>query len=278
MLSTLGHTGHVPAPSDLVVTLADVPRRVRVVFAGEVVADSERVRMLRETRYTPRYYFPWEDVRRDLLVASPRTEHAHGKGEASYWSLRVGDRVSEGAVWAFPQPVEDLPELAGLASFDWLRVDAVFEEDEQVYVHPRDPTTRIDIFDSSRHVEIKVGGLTLADSRRPRMLFESSLGLARFYLPPLDVRLDLLAASDTRTQCPYKGTASYWSASVGDEVLTDLVWGYPTPLAESARIAGRLCFFDEFVDTFVDGVLRPRPETKWKYAGPDAYTWTPVEE
>lgn len=260
------------------VTLAEVPRRVRVVLGGRVVADSERVVMLRETRYTPRYYFPWDDIRRDLLVPSPRTEWSPCKGEASYWSLHVDGRVGEDAVWAFTAPISSCPNISGLASFDWLVVDSVFEEDEQVFVHPRDPHTRIDVFDTSRHVEVRIGDLSLADTRRARMLFESSLGFARFYVPPLDVRRDLLVPSTTVTECPYKGTASYWSVLVGEDVVPDLVWTYPSPLAESARLAGLVCFFDEFVDTYVDGVLRPRPATKWKYHGPNAYTWTPSED
>jgi uncharacterized protein (DUF427 family) len=139
-------------------------------------------------------------------------------------------------------------------------MEAWFEEDEQVFTHPRSPYTRVDILDSSRHVQVEVAGVTVADSTRPRVLFETGLP-PRFYLPKLDLRLDLLEPSDKVTHCPYKGQARYWSVRAGAAVHPDLAWSYPTPLPESQRIAGLVTFYDEKVDVFLDGVRQDRPDS-----------------
>jgi uncharacterized protein (DUF427 family) len=141
-------------------------------------------------------------------------------------------------------------------------MDAWFEEDEEVYVHPRDPHTRVDILPSSRHVEVVVNGVTVADSHQPRLLFETGLP-TRYYLPLVDVRLDLLHPSDTTTRCPYKGTAGYWSVEAGGQVVPDLAWIYRAPAAESVRIAGLACFYNEKVELYVDGVHQEQPHTKF---------------
>src|SRR5690606_20200851 len=117
---------------------------------------------------------------------------------------------------------------------------------------------RVDVLSSSRHVRIEVNGVTVADSRSPRLLFETGLP-TRYYLPKTDVRLDLLEPTDTVTHCPYKGTAEYWSVN-GEK---DLAWSYRTPLPESEKIAGLIAFYDEKVDVYVDGVRQDRPTTKF---------------
>jgi uncharacterized protein (DUF427 family) len=138
-------------------------------------------------------------------------------------------------------------------------MDEWLEEDEPVYFEARDPYTRVDILASSRHVRIELNGVTLADSRSPRILFETGL-VARHYLPISDLRMELLRPSDTETYCPYKGTAAYWSVEVAGQLYPDLVWIYRTPLPESQKIAGLACFYNEKVDVFLDGVQQPRPK------------------
>jgi uncharacterized protein (DUF427 family) len=100
----------------------------------------------------------------------------------------------------------------------------------------------------------------VADSTHPRVLFETGLP-PRFYLPKLDVRLDLLAPSEKVTHCPYKGQARYWSVRAGGTLHPDLAWSYPTPLPESEKIAGLVCFYDEKVDVSLDGVPQDRPQS-----------------
>lgn len=141
-------------------------------------------------------------------------------------------------------------------------MDAWFEEDEEVFTHPRDPYTRLDILPSSRHVRVEVDGMTIAESTSPRLLFETGLPV-RYYLPKTHVRMDLLTASDTESHCPYKGQAEWWSVRVGDTVREDLAWSYRTPLPESQKISGLVAFYDEKVDIYIDGVLQQRPHTKF---------------
>jgi len=248
---------------DYKVTLEASPRRVRVKFNGEWVADSTAAHLLFETRHLPVYYFPRGDVRMDLMAPTDHHTFCPYKGRASYWTIRVGDKSSENAVWGYPDPYDEVPALKDFVAFYWDRVDGWFEEDEEIFVHPRDPYKRIDAIASSRHVQVVVGGEIVADTKRARFLFETRLP-TRYYIPPEDVRMDLLAPSDKTTACPYKGKARYWSVKIGQEVFPDTVWGYPDPIAECPKIKGHLCFFNELVDEIrVDGVAVPRPITPW---------------
>jgi uncharacterized protein (DUF427 family) len=111
-------------------------------------------------------------------------------------------------------------------------------------------------------VRVSLDGETLADSRHTKVLFETGLP-PRFYIPPDDVRQDLLEASDRRTACAYKGFASYWSVRVGEELEPDLVWFYVHPLHDAADIRGLLAFFNERIDLDVDGERWERPPTQW---------------
>lgn len=237
-------------------------RRVRVFFGGEAVADSSRTLYLFETGHLPVYYFPREDVRFDLLEATSHRTHCPYKGDASYYTVVAGGRRYENAVWAYPDPIESVPELADYMAFYWDLADAWYEEDDEVFRHPRDPYHRVDVLHSSRHVQIRVGGVLVAETRRPRLLFETGLPV-RYYVPKLDVRLDLLTPSPTRTRCPYQGEAVYWSVQAGGETLEDLVWSYPAPVPQAPKIENLLAFFNEKADITVDGVSQERPVTKW---------------
>ena len=141
-------------------------------------------------------------------------------------------------------------------------MDAWYEEDDEVYVHPRDPYKRIDVLHSSRHVRVVIAGETVAETRRPCLLFETGLP-TRYYVPREDVRMDLLEPTELTTRCPYKGMASYWSVRVGDYVAENGVWSYSDPIPECAKIKDRLCFYNERVDLYVDGELQSRPQTMW---------------
>jgi uncharacterized protein (DUF427 family) len=185
------------------------------------------------------------------------------KGEASYWTLRVGDRVAENAVWAYPHPLPERADLADYVAFYWHMMDAWFEEDDEVFVHPRSPYHRVDVLNSSRHVQVVVGGEVVADTHRPRLLFETGLP-TRYYIPPLDVRMDLLEPTDRETRCPYKGRARYWSVRIGDRVFRDLVWSYSPSLPECPKINDLVCFYNERVDAIlVDGERQEIPKTPW---------------
>lgn len=229
------------------VEILSTPKRVRAVFGGEAVADSTSVLIVRETRHMPVYYFPVGDVRSDLLVPTDQRTHCPYKGEASYWTLAAGGREAENAVWSYLDPLPEVGGLAGHLAFYWGRMDGWYEEDEEVFVHPRDPFVRIDLRESRRRVRVMLAGETVADTTRALFLFETGHP-PRYYIPAKDVRTDVLRPSEKRTGCPYKGFARYWSAAVGGGVFDDIVWSYPEPFEEVARIRDHLCFYDERVD------------------------------
>ena len=240
----------------------DSPRRVRAAFAGETVVDSRRPKLLHEHRRLPVYYFPEADVRMDLLEPTEHSTHCPLKGDASYWSVRVGDNVAENAAWSYPEPIEGAPSLAGHLAFYWEKLDEWFEEDEQVFGHARDPYHRIDVVPASRLVRVTVNGEVVAESRRAKALFEAGLP-TRWYLPPEDVRTELLVPSDTKTRCAYKGLASYYSVRAGGEVIADLVWYYADPKRDAQDVKDFLCFYNEKVELEVEGEREERPTTQW---------------
>src|SRR5882724_3696893 len=194
---------------DYKVTLEPSPRRVRVKFNGETIADSTNAHLLFETRHLPVYYFPRADVRMDLLTATDHHTFCPYKGEASYWTIGVGNRAAENAIWGYPEPYDEVPQLKDFVAFYWDRVDHWYEEDEEIFVHARDPYKRVDVVPSSRHVQVILGGEIVADTRQARFLFETRLP-TRYYIPPEDLRMDLLAPSNKATACPYKGKAGYY--------------------------------------------------------------------
>jgi uncharacterized protein (DUF427 family) len=193
-------------------------KRIRATRGGDVIVDSIRTQYVWVDRPFPAYAFPRDDIRLDLLSENEWAE--------------AGD---------------------GLVRLAWGAMDHWFEEDEEVIVHPRDPHTRVDILASSRAVRVDILGVTVAETDQPRILFETGLP-PRYYLPLTSVRIDLLRPSSLRTQCPYKGTASYWSVEVDGQVAENVVWTYPSPLPESQKIVGLVCFYNDRVDLYVDGV------------------------
>jgi uncharacterized protein (DUF427 family) len=235
-------------------------KRVRAFLGGAVVADTTRPILVWEVPYYPAYYVPLADVRAELeedggSVRSP------SRGDGRTHTVRAGGREARGAALRYPD--SPIAELRDLVRLDWDAMDAWFEEDEEVFTHPRNPYTRVDILASSRHVRIEVAGVTVAESTSPRLLFETGLPV-RYYLPKPHVRLDLLLPTDTVSHCPYKGQAQWWSVRTPDgEILADLAWAYRTPLPESQKIAGLIAFYDEKVDVEVDGVRQERPVTKF---------------
>ena len=235
-------------------------KRVRAFLGGAVVADTTRPVLVWEVPYYPAYYVPLEDVRAEL-VADGGSAHSPSRGDGRTFTVRAGGREAPGGALRYDD--SPIPELRGLVRLDWHAMDAWFEEDEEVFTHPRDPHTRVDILASSRHVRIEVAGVTVAESAAPRLLFETGLP-PRFYLPKPHVRLDLLVPSETVSHCPYKGQAEWWSVRAPDgEIHADLAWSYRAPLPESQKIAGLVAFLDEKVDVHVDGVARERPRTKF---------------
>lgn len=239
-------------PRKGLIYLDPFPRRIRARAGGETIVDSTGARLLHESGLLPVLYFPQDEVRMDLLEPSELVTHCPWKGDARHHTLRVGTTTAENVAWSYPEPLDGAPPLAGLIAFYFDRLDEWLEEDEPLTVHVRDPYTRTDILDSSRHVRVEIDGETVAETIRARALYETGLP-TRWYIPPEDVRSELLEPSATRTGCAYKGTASYHSVRIGDTLHEDVVWHYPEPLRDAERIRGRLCFFNERATVLVDG-------------------------
>ena len=173
--------------------------------------------------------------------------------------MRVGDvdRPSSASVLG-PSKVEGLDDTV---RFSWSAFDAWFEEDEQVFVHPRNPYTRVDALRSSRHLRVESKGVVLAETSSPVLCFETGLP-TRYYIDRTDVDFTHLVPSDTQTECPYKGTTSgYWSAEVELRIHPDISWTYDFPTRELLPIAGLIAFYNEKIDLFLDGVELERPRT-----------------
>jgi uncharacterized protein (DUF427 family) len=235
-------------------------KRVRALLAGQPVCDTTAARYVWEVPTYPAYYVPLSDVAATLLPTD-EVRHSPSRGDGTVYDVRVpsGATARSAALRYLDSPIEELRDLVRVdwgAGLEWL------EEDEPVYTHPRDPYTRVDILASSRHVRVEVDGVTVAESRSPRELFETHLP-PRYYLPMTDVRLELLEPSESVTHCPYKGAATYWTLVLDGRRYEDFVWCYRMPLPESQKVAGLLCFYNEKVDLYVDGVLQERPHTKF---------------
>jgi len=251
-------------------------KRIRGTLGGSTVVDSTSALLVWEPeRVVPTYAVPSADVAADLIPSGERIDEP--AGIPAMGAPQLGDRPvldpsipfavhtttgepltarAGGAEAAAFRPSD--PALDGYVLLEFEAFDAWYEEDEPNVAHPRDPFHRIDIVHSSRHVLVELDGATLAESTRPCLLFEPPLPV-RCYLPREDVRTDLLAPSDTRTACAYKGQASYLSTATDD----DLAWYYPEPLREAAEVAGRIAFFNERADVVIDGERRERPVTPW---------------
>jgi len=235
----------------------------RLRLGEELIADSRRALVhvqygpgLVPRSFLPTYYLPAGDVVSGVLVDP--VEDAAG---FTVWTVAAGDRRAQGAAWAHRAPPPPLAALAGLVTFSWSDPLTWWEEDETLLAHARDPHKRVDVVASSRRVRVEVDGELLADSRRPLLLFETLMPV-RYYLPPEDVRVELVP-SETTSMCPYKGIARWWSARGTHRSIEDIAWSYPSPIAENPRIAGLICFRNERVDLTVDGQGLDRPLTPW---------------
>jgi len=221
-------------------------KRVRVFFNRQFILDTKQAKLVWFKPYYPLYCFKQEDLPNKFLSKSPT---AQSSDDRSVYDLVLGDKKVEGAVTKYTKG-----ELEGLLNIRWDAADAWFEEDEQIYVHPKDPYKRVDVLQSSRHVQIKLNGVELANTTKPRLLFETSLHV-RTYIPLTDCRLDLLSHSDLTTECPYKGVSNYYNVTLPNgEKHENIVWYYRTPQLECAEIKGFLAFYDEKVEVYFDGV------------------------
>ena len=235
-----------------------VPRRIRAVVAGETVVDTVRALYVWEWPPYPQYYIPIDDVRPGVLVPTGHRQHSP-RGEVELHGLQVAGVDRPRAAQVLRQ--SDVQGLSGTVHFEWAAMDSWFEEDERVFVHPRNPYTRVDALRSTRSVRVELDGTVLAESSSSVMVFETGLP-TRYYLNRTEVDFAQLTATDTVTECPYKGTTTgYWSAHVGDRVHRDLAWSYDFPTRQLLPIAGLIAFYNERVDIVLDGRRLERART-----------------
>jgi len=224
----------------------DFPRRLRAVVAGRVVADTLGAKLLYETAIPPVPYIPLADIDATVLTRTDTQTHCPYKGDASYWTITVGDRVVPDALWAYEEPRPEAAWLRGYGALYWDKVDEWYVEEDRV-ARLRDPYHRVDVHTGSRPVVVRAAGVEIARCARPAMVFETGAP-PRAYLPRGDVADGVLVPSPTRSRCPYKGEATFFSARVGDRVLEDVAWSYEAPEREAEPVAGLVAFDGEEID------------------------------
>ncbi|KDR68575.1 hypothetical protein GALMADRAFT_256838 [Galerina marginata CBS 339.88] len=231
----------------------DCAKRIRVYHKGVCLIDTKKAKFIWLHPYYPVYGFLKADLPSWYLKVEDKNP-AENATEVHIGLTVGGDpNLKDVITFYLTGPLE------GLATIKFDAVDAWFEEDEQIFLHPRDPYKRIDILQSSRHVRVEVNGVEIANTRAPRLLFETGL-MVRTYIPKTDCRMDLWQPSTLTTKCPYKGTANYYSVVLSSgETFEDIVWWYPTTTHESSSILGFVVFYDEKVDVWVDGEKQERP-------------------
>lgn len=250
---------------------------IRATAGSRTVVDTRRALLVWEPRrVVASYAVPDEDVLAELVpwdgrvaggqpvtiedgtpVLDPSSPFAAHTASGTALTIRTPDADLTAAAFR-PDDVD----LAGYVVLDWDAFTQWYEEDEPVMGHPHDPFDRIDCLRSSRRVQIAHEGITLADTTRATLLFETPLP-PRFYIPREDVDLDLLERTGSHTTCAYKGVASYWSARVGHSLLADIAWSYEDPLHDAVPVRDLIAFFTERLDLTIDGDAQPRPRTPW---------------
>jgi uncharacterized protein (DUF427 family) len=247
-----------PQPIVPVDHVEPVPRRIRAELGGRLVLDTTRALYLWEWPPYPQFLIPAGDVDPEVLVDEEHVSNL-SRGRVARVGLRVGDVERAGAGRRYLEST--IPGIVDTIRFDFAALDAWYEEDERIFVHPRNPYARVDAVRSGRTVRVELDGLVLAESSAPIAVFETGLP-TRWYVERMAVDLSHLRPSDTETACPYKGrTTGYWSVQTGESLHPDLAWTYDFPTAPLLPIAGLVAFYDEKVDVFLDGVEQERPVT-----------------
>ncbi|WP_323959253.1 DUF427 domain-containing protein [Arthrobacter sp. JZ12] len=253
------------------------PKRIRANLNGGTIVDTQRALLVWEPRrVTPILAVPEDDLAATLSqqteescgqefpfagmldgppVLDPRTAFSRHTTAGTPLTLSSADRTLPGAAF---RPDDDALGGYVLLDFDVL---TWWEDDEPIIGHPRDPFHRVDIRRTSKHIAVQCEGTLLAETTRAELLYETMLP-PRTYIPPDDVRLDLMEPSTTTTVCPYKGQASYYSFA-GSSGPLDVAWTYDSRFPDATQIHGLICFFDERADILVDGIQQERPHTPW---------------
>jgi len=226
-------------------------KRYRVLFNGTYVADSINTHYVWEHNYYPYAYFPVKDVQTKYLSEADQKKDApeavNGFAKSKVLKLTVGNKSTDAVTQVLEGP------LKGYVRFQFDAVDAWFEEDTPIYVHPKDPYKRVDVLPSTRHIQVKISDTLVAETNAPTLLFETLLP-TRYYMPKTAFKWEYIEESNTITKCPYKGEANYYSVNINGKKHEDVIWWYKYPASESLGIIGLASFYNSKVDIYIDGV------------------------
>ncbi|GAB7359499.1 hypothetical protein MBLNU230_g6144t1 [Neophaeotheca triangularis] len=242
------------------------PRLVQIVFAHTYIARTTSALYVWEHPYYPQFYLPTSAFPNFDSIFTPQTPITHpttGAVLATQLKLTLGSRTTTEIIHFAADLSGAAAPLADLVKISFAAVDQWLEESTPIHVHPKDPFKRIDILHSTRPIKVSIAGRTIAESSSAMHLYETGLP-ARFYLPLTAVDVGVLRRTETRTQCPYKGEAEYYSVDLrgeGGERWEDVVWFYDRPALECAKVEGLCCFYNEKVDIELDGEMLARPDT-----------------
>ena len=239
----------VPQPLPKTLLYAEpLRRRMRVLFDGKWIADSESVVLLFEPGHYPMAYFPKSDISASVLERTEYTTQHHELGSTSWYVVRAGEKTAPRGAWEHTNLPDYATEFRGRVAFAWPAMDAFYEEDERIVGHAADSYHRIDIRQTSRHLVVRHNDRIVADTERPLALYESGFA-PRWYAPRADVDESTLSLVDHQTFCPYKGLCSYYD--IGDAHLA--VWSYREAYPEVSRISNLVSFEPDIVAVQLDG-------------------------
>nr|WNZ75423.1 hypothetical protein [Trichoderma harzianum] len=231
------------------------PRRVRIVFNHVVIVDTTSAALVWEHDYYPHYYVPESEIKNATLKdVQPVKGEADASARVAVAELTVAgkDGIPTKTTNRVVRFDSSWGELAGLVRIEFAAADTWLEEDLPIYGHPKDPFKRIDILPSTRPIEVRIAGKTVAKASFANHLHETGLRV-RYYLPLGAVDPAILRPSTTTTYCPYKGTAEYYDVVLDGKEYKDIIWYYKSTLHESAAVAGLVSFYNEKVEIFLDG-------------------------
>jgi uncharacterized protein (DUF427 family) len=223
-------------------------RRMRVRFGGRWIADSEKVLLLFEPGRYPVAYFPEIDVSPGTLRRAEHDTRHPDLGLTSWFAVGAGGQSAPRGAWQHVDLPAHAVELQARVAFAWPAMDAFYEEDERIVGHAADGYHRIDIRQASRTLLVRHGDRTVADSKRPVVLYESGFA-PRWYVARADVDESELTRVEHPTFCPYKGLCTHYD--VGN--ARRAAWSYRQAYPEVGRISDLVSFEPGLVEVHLDG-------------------------
>ena len=118
--------------------LEDCPKQIQVVFNAITIVDTHQAKRVLETSHPPSYYIPPSDIRMEYLIPTPKSSWCEWKGQAGYYTIRVGDKEAINAAWYYPNPTPEFVPMKDYVAFYPGRMDACFVDGERVQPQPGD--------------------------------------------------------------------------------------------------------------------------------------------